>query len=339
MLEFLLAVGTLLAGAGLYMWLPDGHKRWGIALTAVGALILVYAALLALRPESVPVTIASRLHIAYSSRQVLQAPNGHAQYNTALHLDDVATLWLSEPSNDGMATLLWPTLPAVNIAHPRAGGSYNIPGEGTLHVGQLPIQGLSLLGNAQRITFDSAHRVQYFLADKRLFRVSLEAIRDESGSKTKVPLIEYEFAISEEEPSAINRGITVIRQPSQPTPPQTRATGAFPAPPDEIQTILTDMRDRAVATMILILPTTTFDGRPNVVLLSAGTKLFLFDPTAQEVIFHMKTNAGKSIDLHLPLGTPIERGPLKGQYAIAIVWDNSKGGRLHVNKEVSADGI
>jgi hypothetical protein len=52
MIEFLLTVGTLLVGAGLYMWLPEGHKKWGVGLTILGGLTLLYALVLIVRPSS-----------------------------------------------------------------------------------------------------------------------------------------------------------------------------------------------------------------------------------------------------------------------------------------------
>jgi hypothetical protein len=48
MLEIILALAAVLAGAGLYMWLPEGHKKWGAILTTVGGLLFLYAIILVL---------------------------------------------------------------------------------------------------------------------------------------------------------------------------------------------------------------------------------------------------------------------------------------------------
>jgi hypothetical protein len=76
-------------------------------------------------------------------------------------------------------------------------------------------------------------------------------------------------------------------------------------------------------------------GRPNIVRLRAGTKSFLFDPVSRIVVFRMVTSAGRSVDLRLPLARPAA----DGRYFIALVWDISKGARLHVNDKFTSDGL
>jgi hypothetical protein len=179
------------------------------------------------------------------------------------------------------------------------------------------------MGRAQNITFDVAQPVRLIRVGERIFRVSLEAVRDKANASQPM-FFEYEFAISEEEPTAENRAVAISRD----TLPQPR----YPA---AVEQILTAMKDLPVGTLELRLPQVA-NGNPNIARISAGTKSFLFDPTARVVEFRMTTSAGKAVDLHLPL----EKTAIPdGSYFIAFVWDNSKGGRLHVNDKFAGDGV
>ena len=55
MFDVVLGLATVALGGGLYMWLPDGHRGWGIAFTVAGIVLFVYAAILAKGlPSSTP---------------------------------------------------------------------------------------------------------------------------------------------------------------------------------------------------------------------------------------------------------------------------------------------
>jgi len=136
---------------------------------------------------------------------------------------------------------------------------------------------------------------------------------------------EYEFAISEEDQTVENLR-AAITQESQHLPQS--------GYPSVVENLLTAMKNQPIGTITLRLHEVV-DGRPNVVYLSTGTKLFMFDPIARVVVFHMMTSSGRSVDLHLPLEKPAP----DGLYFIALVWDTSKGARLHVNDRVADDGL
>jgi hypothetical protein len=53
MIEVILAVAATSVAAGLYMWLPEGHRRWGVALTLFGVLLFAYAFIFAMGSEQV----------------------------------------------------------------------------------------------------------------------------------------------------------------------------------------------------------------------------------------------------------------------------------------------
>jgi CHASE2 domain-containing sensor protein len=48
MIEVILTVAAVVAGGGLYMWRPEGHREWGIVLSAIGGLLFLYAGLLSI---------------------------------------------------------------------------------------------------------------------------------------------------------------------------------------------------------------------------------------------------------------------------------------------------
>jgi hypothetical protein len=146
--------------------------------------------------------------------------------------------------------------------------------------------------------------------------VSLENIRDKK-TPDRIFWFEYEFAISEVEPTAENRASAITQESLN----AAEVEFWFRGYPDYVEKLLTAMKNQRIGTIELrLLP--VVDGRPNVVQLSAGTKAFLFDPTAHIVRFHMVTDAGRSVDLHLPLEPPTT---FDGCYFLAFVWDNSKG--------------
>ena len=180
------------------------------------------------------------------------------------------------------------------------------------------------MGEAKRIAFDIAHPVHLIRVGERIFRVSLEAIRDKANAERKM-FLEYDFAISEVEPSTQNQATAISQEPQKSQP------GSAP----KLEKILTALNDQPIGTVEMPLRAVV-DGRPNVVQISTETKLFLFDPIARLVAFHMVTSDGRSIDLHLPLE---EASAVRDSYFIVFVWDNSKGARLHVNDKFVGDGL
>jgi hypothetical protein len=124
-----------------------------------------------------------------------------------------------------------------------------------------------------------------------------------------------------------NFGLLAQTQKSQ--KPSTETTNS-----SDIEKALVAMNNQPVGTIALRLYEVA-QGRPNIVRLRAGTKSFLFDPVSRIVVFRMVTSAGKSVDLRLPLGKPAT----DGRYFIALIWDISKGARLHVNHKFTSDGL
>jgi hypothetical protein len=269
------------------------------------------------------------IRLKYSSRQVLQISNVPSDHhNEVLNLDSVATLHLSAPFNREVVTLLWPTLPTVTIAEPRADEKYQVPGgSGTVQVPQaghgLAVQGLTLVGQASRITFDTTNPARFIRVGERIFRLSLESVRDNANAERTMSF-EYEFAISEEDPTEENRAAAISQEAKK--PPQ--SGGSY------VEKILASMNSQPVGTLELQLREIV-DGQPNVVQLSTGTKLFLFDPIARVVVFRMVTISGRSVNLRMPL----EKPAAGGRHFVAVVWDTSKGARLHVNDKFIGDGL
>jgi len=271
----------------------------------------------------------------YSSRQVLKISNVPGDYNQALNLD-MATLYLTAPFSRDAVTLLWPTIPSletdqrpiVTVKAPRADEQYKIPGGGaTVEVPQagrgLEVRGLKLVGQAQRITFDIEHPTRLIRDGEHIFRISLVSVADNSD-RDRSMFLEYEFAVSEVDNNAENLAAAI-----------TQEQHVHPRPGDqEVQDALTAMDSLPVGTITLRLREVV-DGRPNMVQLSAHTKSFLFDPIARVATFRMRTNAGRSVNLTLPLGVT----SADGRYFIAFVWDVSKGARLHVNDTSVDDGL
>ncbi|MGA9055163.1 MAG: hypothetical protein WB763_01490 [Terriglobia bacterium] len=136
------------------------------------------------------VSSKSSIRIKYSSRQVLQVANVPGNYNMILNLDNVATLLLTAPFSRKEATLLWPTLPTVTIAEPRPEEKYEFPGGGTVQAPGIghgfEMHGLRLAGKSKVITFDFEHPVRFIRVGERIFRVSLESVRDKA-SKVRIP--------------------------------------------------------------------------------------------------------------------------------------------------------
>jgi hypothetical protein len=277
-----------------------------------------------------PPTTFQTTRMTYSSRQILQISNVPGNYNQTLNLDNVATLRVSAPFNSHVVTLLWPTSPPITVIQPKAGEKYRVPSsDQTFRFGGMTARGLTLVGPAQRITFDDTHGVHLIRVGERIFRVSLEDRRDKT-TQGQIFSFEYEFAISEVEPTAENLAAAVTQGNPNSADIELWVRGY----PDYVQKLLIAMRDQTIGTIELDIPSLVA-GRPNIMELSAGTKSFLFDPTAHLVRFHMVTDAGRSVDLHLPFGSPEP----DGNYFVAFAWDNSKGARLHLNDKVSADGV
>jgi hypothetical protein len=54
MIDVVLAVAATSVGAGLYMWLPDGHRKLGVGFTIFGVLLFAYAFILEMGNSPVP---------------------------------------------------------------------------------------------------------------------------------------------------------------------------------------------------------------------------------------------------------------------------------------------
>jgi hypothetical protein len=266
--------------------------------------------------------------IAFSDRQTLQISDLPGNYKETLALDNVATLRLTAPYSREVVTLLWPTLPTITVANPKNDEKYKFPGsDRTVQIGPgITAQGLTLIGQAQRITFDATHPTRFVTVEGRIFRILLVSVNDKADTKHKM-FFEYVFAISEEEPTAENRAAAI----SQDQEPQTPVPSTYPS---DVERLLAAMRDNPVGTIEFWLPP-AIDGRPNVTQLSAGTKWFLFDPVAKLVVFHMITNEERVVEIRLPLEGPSPNG----NYYCAFVWNNSTGGRLHLNDRFIGDGV
>jgi hypothetical protein len=259
--------------------------------------------------------------------------NVPGEYNRTLNLDNVATLLLFAPFNREAVTLSWPTLPTVSIAEPKADEKYKVPG-GTGRV-QLPqagkgmeVRGLTMMGGpVKTIEFELGNPVRFVRVGERIFRVSLESVRDKSNSEYAM-FLEYEFAISEEDQNPENLAAAITQDaqnPALPSPPRAARGGAD---------LIAAMDSLPVGTISLRLRESV-DGKPNVVQMRAATKLFSFDPTSHTVNFRMKTTDGKSVDLHLP----IVKKAAEDSHFVTFVWDNSKGARLHIDDKVTRDGL
>lgn len=263
---------------------------------------------------------------AYSSRQVLQVSSFPGNYNSTLNLDNVAELRLTDPFNGESVTLGWFSSPPVTIAQPQPGKPYEVPGGGAsiqvggpgIEIGALTMMEPPLL----TIKFDFLHPVELIRVGERIFRVALVSATDKADAKAKIVMFfEYEFAISEEEPTAENRTAAISLE----TPLQSASTDSW---------TFAEM-NKPIGKIRLQIPGTV-NGKPNLVNLRAGTKAFLFDPTLGVVRFYMATNAGKSVDVRLLLS----RAPAAAAgYSIAFAWDNSKGASLRVDDKSTSDGL
>jgi hypothetical protein len=137
--------------------------------------------------------------------------------------------------------------------------------------------------------------------------------------------------------SIIALAVTVVLQTNFGLPAQTQKSqkpSAESTNSSDIEKALVAMNKQPVGTIALRLHELV-QGRPNIVRLRAGTKSFLFDPVSRTVVFRMVTSAGRSVDLSLPLGKPTT----DRRHFIALVWDISKGARLHVNDKFTSDGL
>ena len=88
-----------------------------------------------------------------------------------------------------------------------------------------------------------------------------------------------------------------------------------------------------IGTMLLPIPTTTPDGRPNVVRGGTENKAFLFDPSRRFVAFAMRTASGREINLRLPFPNS------RTKHLVLLSWDVSRGARLGIDGVEVADGI
>jgi hypothetical protein len=342
--SFILA-SAIFAGLSVY-WTYISDSLSLVVRLAFGALAgaivvpMLIIALLWVRTRQAPTpgetvtakapTFPRSIRVEYSSRQILQISSMPGDYNRTLNLDNVAALRLMPPFNRDGLTLSWFPSPPVTIAEPQVGKPYNVPSGGTVRAGGpgVEVKGLTMTGPPLvSIGFDIAHPVQLICVGERIFRVSLESVKDKANATAKIVMFfEYEFAISEEAPTAENRtdAISLETPPSTPRPSQS----------PEVEKLVSAMRELPVGTIEMQLQALV-NGQPNFVRLIGGTKSFFFDPIAGEAVVHMATNADKSINLRLPLITPAPNG----RYYIAFVWDNSKGARLHVNDKYISDGL
>jgi hypothetical protein len=164
------------------------------------AFLFIYAVYFYYPPPTIDTAFAPLFHMAYSNRQTLRLRKDGSYENAALNLDNVATLYLSSPFNAQMVTLSWAASPPITVANP--GPSTHSP---EIHVwgarifaeGEIPIQ------------FDHEHPVHLIGVGDRIFRVSLESSTDNRDS-TCAFCFEYEFAISEAEPSPENRAAAIM---------------------------------------------------------------------------------------------------------------------------------
>jgi len=257
----------------------------------------------------------------------------------------VATLCLFPPCSRETATLYWPTSQVVTVAEPRADEQYKVPGGGAVQVPQagrgLEVRGLTLVGQAQPITFDQEHQIRLIRVGERIFRIRLVHATDKSNADTAM-FLEYTFAISEEDNNAENLAAAITLEQPKGQSPADSAHGYLqpqgpPRPDDEeARNLLTVAMDSQPAGTIVLRLRAVVNGQPNVWQLSAQTKSFRFDPIARVVTFRMKTNALRPVNLHLPLGTtPFTNG----YYYVVFAWDVSAGARLCVNYESVSDGL
>jgi hypothetical protein len=142
-----------------------------------------------------------------------------------------------------------------------------------------------------------------------------QAIKDVMGSIVSIiaamvtVVFQANFGLLAQAPSK-----AAITQDSQkPSAQRTNSSG--------IEKALVALNNQGIGTIELRLHEVV-QGRPNIVRLRAGTKSFLFDPVSRIVVFRMLTSAGRSVDLHLPLGKPAA----DGRDFIALVWDMLEGG-------------
>jgi hypothetical protein len=174
-------------------------------------------------PSAQPKFTTSR--IAYSNRQVLQISSMPGDYNRTLNLDNVAALRLMPPLNRDGLTLSWFPSPPVTIAEPQAGKQYDVPFGGTVRAGGpgIEVKGLTMMGPPLvNIWFDIGHPVRLIRVGDRVFRVSLESVKDKADVTAKIMMFfEYEFAISEEEPTAENRAAAISLE-TPPAAPQSQ---------------------------------------------------------------------------------------------------------------------
>jgi hypothetical protein len=137
--------------------------------------------------------------------------------------------------------------------------------------------------------------------------------------------LEYEFSVSEEDQSTGHRAEAITQEGQKPPQPGSASL---------IEKLLTVLETQPVGTIAMRLQD-FINRRPNIVQFSTRTKSFLFDPISRVAVFHVTTPAGRSVDLRLQL----EKPAADGLYFIALVWDVSKGARLHVNDKVARDGM
>jgi hypothetical protein len=275
--------------------------------------------------------LPASVRIKYSSRQVLQMSNVPGEYPRTLNLDNVATLLLFlGPANHEAVTLSWPRLPTVTIAEPRSDQTYKVPGGAiqTPQAGQgIEMRGLTMMaGPAKSITFQVSAPVRFIRVGERIFRVSLESVRDKSSSGNG--LLEYEFAISEEDQTPENLAVAITQevQQSAPQSPKTKA----PKGPEALIAAMNSLPVGSIGLRLL----ESINKQPNVVQLTADTKLFVFDPISRVALFRMKTSAGRQVGLHLAL-----EKVAKDSHYVGVSWDNSKGAMLFVDGKAAYDGL
>jgi hypothetical protein len=256
-----------------------------------------------------------------------------------INLDSVATLRLFVPCGRDCVTLQWPLLPPLTVANPGVGQKYTIPGQVkplTFLDSSGAITDMTLSGPGRSIRFDMNNRAHLLRAGDRIFRVSLENIRDMSNAKADLLSIEYDFAVSEEDLTDENRAAAITQDEPEPSVPAVAAVRApaGPRPPELRERMRNALATQAIGT-ITAKWFEAIGGKPNRIEVSAPTKSVLFDPIGRVVAFCVVTDAGRNVTLRL---TPKEL-PANEPHFVALVWNDSKGARLHVDDQMTNDGL
>jgi hypothetical protein len=190
-------LGEFLAGG---VALVEKHRK--IGFVAIGMATLGLLGIFFFWPEAEPPAF---VRIAYSSRQVIQISNIPNDNIDTLNLDNIALLRSDPPFTRESVALIWPVAPPITIENPQD------------HSPGVTVWDQTVVKWSKKITFDTDHPDHLIRVGNRVFEVSLKNIIDKK-TPDRIFWFEYDFAISEVDPTPKNPADAISQPTAQPTP-------------------------------------------------------------------------------------------------------------------------